>query len=53
MNFSFWIAFIKISQTWRWVPRITRSGWPLKEGGKVWYFNFAWLNFGFQLDNEW
>lgn len=53
MNFSFWISFVKIGQVWKWKPKITRNRWPLAKDGKVWYFSFTWLNFGFQLDNEW
>jgi hypothetical protein len=55
MNFMFFVnGHPKIIRSmWRWIPRVSRHGWPLKKGGSVWYLHIDWLCFGLQFDNEW
>ena len=57
MNFTYWITLQKnaIGQK-SLLPRLKHRSWKVNSGangGKVFYLNFDWLLFGFQIDNEW
>lgn len=48
------VAVFLYTRGWHLKPRLTYSRWFVRSmRGKVWYVNFQWLWFGFQIDNEW
>lgn len=50
INFSLFLY----TRNWHMKPYFRHSSWFVTSmHGSVWYVNFQWLWFGFQLDNEW